>query len=245
MFKSSIGAVGAAVLSLAAIATAPSASAAVVTGSWDPVLPAPFINLGWVSTVNMGIDDNCVVNRVGIGFFVKVFGTSFGCLRQPRNNDFTILRAQVGLYSTITGLIIDVLEFAPPSGPMGVDLTEPTVNNFVLNLGMSSAVSATAPGTFGFSFKLAVPGALPVLFYQDRGVSGTFIPATGTPILTRFDVQPNGSQATVLADTRLTIGQLVAPTAIHEPGSLALALLALGAAGAAASRRTGPAQHSV
>ena len=230
-------ALGGTLLALTAAISAPTASAAIITGSWDPVLPAPFVNLGWVSTVNMGISDNCVVNRSS-DFSVSIFGRSFGCSVRPVNQDFTVIRAQVGLYSTITGRLIDVLRFQPNT--MGA-----TVNSigesslFLLTLNESNSERAAAgTGASGYSFKLKVPGALPVLSYQGAGNSGAFIDATGTPILTRFDVQPNASQATVLANTLFTVGQVVAARAVPEPGSLALALLALLATAAVAARRT-------
>ena len=229
-------ALGATLLGLTAAISAPMASAAVVTGSWDPVLPAPFMNLGWVATVNMRIDDNCVVNTSS-NFSVNVFGRSFGCLASPRRQDFTVLRAQVGLYSTISGTLIDVLDFNNSMGA-GIDRIGQSSNSFLLTLNESNPVGATALGTLGYSFILRVPGERPVLSYQDTRTPGTFIDATGTPILTRFDVQPNGSQATVLANTLFTVGQVVAPRAVPEPGSLALALLALLATGAVAARRT-------
>ena len=242
MFKTSLRTVGAAILSLAAIAAAPTASAAVVSGSWDPVLPAPFVNLGWVATVNLGISNNCVVGTTNT-YAVEIFGTSFGCTNRPAANNFDILRAQVGLYSTLTGLIIEVLQFAPPPpGGMGVDLSEPSTNNFLLSLNSSSAgVDATSPDALGFKFKLAVPGALPVLFYKPTGPgnTGTFIPATGTPLLTEFSVRPDAERDAILLRTALSEGQSVAaPAAVPEPGSLALVLLALAAAGATAARST-------
>ena len=246
MSKRSLRAVCAAILSLAAIATAPTASAAIITGSWDPDLPAPFVNLGWVATVNMRIDGGCVVDTSNT-FSLNVFGRSFGCSGKPENKggkNFEVLRAQVGLYSTITGRIIEVLEFAPPDGSMGVNLFDSTNNKFEVRLGESKAVSAKAPGTLNSQFKLAVPGALPVLSYQNSSNPGRFITATNTPFLTRFDVQPNESEFTVLDNTVLEIGQRVGPTAIPEPGSLALVLLALGATGAVAARRARHTHHN-
>ena len=245
MFKTSLRTFGAAILSLAAIASAPSASAAIVTGSWDPDLPKPFVDLGWVATVNMRIDGGCVVDTSNT-FSLNVFGRSFGCSGKPENvgvKNFEVLRAQVGLYSTITGRIIEVLEFAPPSGSMDVNLIDLLNNKFELRLGESKAVSAQAPQALSSKFKLAVPGALPVLSYQNSSNPGTFITATNTPFLTRFDVQENEFKDSVLAGTRLTTGQLVAPTAIPEPGSLALVLLALGATGAVAARRSRRTDH--
>ena len=234
MSKLSLRAVCSAILSLAAIATAPTASAAIITGSWDPVLPAPFVNLGWVATVNLGIADSCKASQSG-AYFVEMFGTSFGCTAAPEAKNFDVLRAQVGLYSTLTGLIVEVLNFEPTT-TMGVKLVSvvgtPATNDFVLNLDESSPESSTTPP--GLKFKLAFPGALPVLYYQDIKDSGTYIAATGTPIVTRFDVQPDSERSNVLRDTALSVGQQAVP----EPGSLALVLLALGAAGAVAGRGT-------
>ena len=240
MSKLSLRAVCSAILSLAAIATAPTASAAIITGSWDPVLPAPFVNLGWVATVNLKIDDRCVVNTAG-NFSLNIFGRSFGCSANPttaQNFRVDVLRAQVGLYSTLSGAIVDVLQFNENTMGVGINPTAQSLTSFLLSLNDSSAEQSTAAAALDYKFKLAVPGALPVLSYQNRSASGPFTTATGTPFLTGFDVQPNGSEAAVLASTSFTLGQIVAPSAVPEPGSLALVLLALGATGVVAARRS-------
>ena len=234
---------GATLLGLAAVCSAPTASAAIITGSWDPVLPAPFVDLGWVATVNLNIANDCVLDRAG-GFSTSIFGRSFGCALTPERRNFSVLSAQVGLYSTITGRLVDVLTFMPRGNSIGVNI-DPiagSVANFLLTLDQSEAVSSTRLGDFNTRFKLSVPGTLPALFYQNPSAPGAFIRATGDPIVTGFAVNPDSAMANVLSSTALSVGQRV--VAVPEPGSMALVLLALGAEGAVASRRSRRVHHT-
>ena len=233
---------GATLLGLAAVCSAPTASAAIVTGNWDPILPSPFVDLGWVATINVLTPTNCT-NTASIGMAVNIFGTTFRCETVPNKNDFSVARAQVGFYRVSTGRIVEIMEFSPPA-TFRPDLKLYGEQLF-LDFSDASEQSAT-PATLGLNFKLGLLQGLPVLSYQDRGASGPFTVAPYTPVRTGFQVNPDNNQLqSVLTATAYSPNQQVAsPTAIPEPGSMALVLLALGAAGAAASRRTRRVHHT-
>jgi len=241
MTSSFRNAFGATLLGLAAVVAAPTASAAIVTGSWDPALPnPPFDNLGWTTTINLKISDDCSAGPQSLPFIVNLFGRSFGCRTNPllSSSPFSILSAEIGIYDQTSLRLVDVLRFNKNSfTPFLLDLGADGAITFLLSLTDSDIVSGTTTveRTKDFDFRLSLPGAAPAIKYR-LGTTGSFITDPTRPIETEFAINDDSQQVAVLANTRMEVGQLV--FSVPEPGSLALVLLALGAAGAAASRRT-------
>lgn len=229
----------AALFGLVAALTATSASAAIITGRWDPALPdPPFVDLGWTATINLKIDDDCSMGAESLPYIVNIFGRSFGCKSNfwQSTSPFSILSAEIGIYDLNTSLIVDVLSFNPALfTPFLLDLGADGEITYLLSLTDSNAVQGDIAGTLGYDFKLSLPGSAPAIKFAEHG-SNNFITATEPPKETDFAVNANTAQAAVLENTKLLVGQTVF-TAIPEPGSLALAALALGAAGFAAARR--------
>lgn len=238
----------AAVLGLSTAFIAPMASAAIVTGNWDPALPnPPFDNLGWTATLNLKLSDDCVSGAQSLPYIVNLFGRSYGCRSNPlqSTSPFSILSAEIGLYDLTSRLIVDVLRFNTSSfTPFLLDLGQGGEISFLLSLTDSNAVRGTIDRTRDFDFKLELPGAAPAIRYRAVGATGAFTTATEPPTETSFAINPDSAQASVIATTRLEIGQAVF-NVVPEPGSLALVLLALGAAGAAAGQRTRRSASSV
>lgn len=237
---------GTAVLGLAATVAAPTASAAIVTGSWDPALPAAtFTSLGWTTTINIKISDDCIRDDGSTPLirYVNVMGKKFNCGPSQGTGEgvtpafFSILSAEIGLYDLGSQRIIDVLTFNPLSFSLGfLELGE---GGSILQLiaGDASPIAGDVTGrTLGFDFVLGLPGAAPVIKYRS-GSTGSFTTGTEPPTQTAFVVNADSAEATVLADTKLDVGDLIFTGTVPEPGSLALTLLALGAAGAVATRR--------
>jgi hypothetical protein len=226
-----------ALLGLAGFALAPLASAAIVTGNWDPALPqGSFPGLGWTATINLKISDDCRQGAQSLPFIVNLFGRSFGCNENPFDSSarFSILSAEVGIYDLNTFVIKDVLRFNASSfTPVLLNLDPGTSISYLLSLTDSNRVQGTIDATDDFEFRLSLPGDAPALKYRAFGTTGPFITAPERPTETGYQVNDDSAQASVLATTRLEKGQAVF-NAVPEPGSLALALLALGAAGAAA-----------
>ena len=93
-------------------------------------------------------------------------------------------------------------------------------------------------------FRLALPGDAPQLQYSDTGRFFDFDPASGTPpTLTYFRSDPISEKDAVLKTTELIVGNSI--NAVPEPQSLALAVLALVAAGTAARQRRSRDKHTV
>lgn len=228
-----------ALLGLAAAVAAPTASAAIVTGNWDPALPnPPFDNLGWTTTINLRVSEDCTIGASSL-WIVNAFGRSFGCRSNPflSSTPFSILSAEIGLYDLTSRLIVDVLRFAPSSfTPLLTNLGQGGEINFLLSLTDSNAVRGTIDRTDDFDFKLSLPGVAPAIQYRAVGATGAFTTDPERPLETEFAVNPSSAQATVLANTRLEVGQAVF-NVVPEPGSLALALAALGATLGIARRR--------
>jgi len=240
----------AAALGLAAVVAAPTASAAIITGSWDPALPAVFGNLGWSATINVDISDACLRpdGSTPLMFNLNIFGRTLGCRGSPvALAPFTILSAQIGIYDLTSGLIVDVLTLNPRSfRPTLLQLGPQSSIDYLFSSTDSNVVGTRATGEFDTSyvfdadyvtakFRLDLPGAAPNILYQLANTVG-FQPGLNPTTQTAFVLSEGVPGATVVQNTRLIVGQSV--FSVPEPGSLTLALLALGAAGAVASRRT-------
>jgi len=187
---------------------------------------------------------------------VNFLGVSFGCNGSalPIVSAFQILSAEVGIYDLTTNVILDVLTFTPSffnaSLIARLDLK---ANGDILFLAAPSPSDVVrselrAPYIYAngceYDFRLALPGANPAVQYRHTagigtdcaGASNSFTTATNPVEMTQFSVS-NDPASAVITRTALKVGDSVL-RAVPEPGSLALALLALGAAGVAASGRT-------
>jgi hypothetical protein len=235
---------------------AQNASAAIVTGSWDPPLPAAFGNFGWTATVNVKVAENCGVGTPSTPTqpltMVNFLGVSFGCNGNafPVVSAFQILSAEVGIYDLSTNVILDVLRFNTSSfnaslfavlglGSEGeIQFLQTATPSNILRSGL------TYDGGCQYDFRLALPGSNPEIRYRAAagvgadcaGSTSSFTPGTAPITATRFAVNPTTAQTTVLATTRLEVGQRV--FGVPEPSSLLLAALALGLAGTVGIRRT-------
>lgn len=232
-----------AILSLAAMMAAPTASAAIVTGNWDPTLSSlnagQFNGLGWTTRINVSVDDSCVADDgsspIILNRTVRIFGIRFTC-RNPvpllnlAGSPFSILSAELGFYGLDDGILRRVFTLNPTSfTPEILLLGEGSEILFLRSSTNSNVVSYR-----DYDFQLSLPGLAPQLLYRG-GTTTSFTAATDPITATQFNLS-NGNAATVVNDTRLIEGQLVF-SFVPEPGSTALVLLALLAAGAAGSRR--------
>ncbi len=239
MLKHLRRAAGAALLGLAAAITASPVSAAIVTGRWDPSLPqGVFPGLGWTTTINLQVSNDCTSGAVSLPYIVDIFGSSFGCKANPfaATSPFSILSAQVGIYNLSNAVIEDVLTFNVSSfTPILLNLGTGGAITYLLSLTDSNPVRGGIPSDGNYDFKLSLPGSTPAIKYEPL-TGGGFITATAPPTQTDFTVNYVASPDAVIAATSLKVGQTVF-TDVPEPGSRALVWLALGAAGIASSRR--------
>jgi hypothetical protein len=232
-------AAGAAIFGVLAILTAPSASGAIVTGRWDPSLPqSSFSGLGWTTTINLKVSDDCTNGAVSLPYIVDLFGSSFGCTSNPlqSTSPFSILSAQIGIYDLSSDLIVDVLTLNPSSfNPFLLGLSAGGDITYLLSWTASNPVQGNIASDSAYDFKLSLPGSSPAIQYALHGRT-PFTTAPDQPTRTDFSVNPDSSQELVLQRTQLKVGQQVFQS-VPEPGSLALVALALGAAGIAPLRR--------
>jgi len=236
-------------LAVAAALAAPLASAAIVTGNWDPTLESlgasQFDGLGWTTRINIEVDDSCVADDGSSPIIlqpsINIFGAEFTCsdpfVFDPLNlefafSPFSILSAELAFYGLEDRILkkvftLDETEFTP----LVLVLGEGSEVAFLFSSTPSDIVSH-----LGYDFMLSLPGFDPVLQYREgSGSTSEFASATDPITATRFTVS-DGDAATVVAQTRLIEGQFL--FTVPEPGSLALVALALGVAGAVAARRT-------
>ena len=247
MSKRSLRVVCAAILSLAAIATAPTASAAIITGSWDPpMVSPPFDGLGWATTINFSVPGDCLGDAGIVN--VRFLNRSFRC--GSSTPAITVLRAQIGLYDLTTDIYKYAITLdASTLLPQILSITSEGEITYLFSLlpsaSMKQKIKAedlNIPGVpdadKDFWFRLAMPGGAPVLQYSDTGGVFDFDPATAlgfAPVLTSFRNDRDGDLTAVLNATEIVVHRSV--NGVPEPQSLALVLLALGAASAVASRR--------
>jgi hypothetical protein len=247
-------ATSASVLGLAAIFMAPSASAAIITGSWDPpMVSPPFDGLGWATTINFSVPADCLGDTGIIN--VRFLNRSFRC--GSATPAITVLRAQIGLYDLTTDIYKYAITLDPATLlPQILSITSEGVITYLFSLLPSASVKqrikgedlSDIPGPTGspavpaadtdYWFRLAMPGGAPILQYSDTGRFSDFEPATApgfAPVLTSFR---NDAEWTtrVQDDTEIRVGRSV--NQVPEPQSLALVLLAVAAAGAATRHRS-------
>ncbi len=240
---------GAVVCSAASLACVAPASAAIVTGSWDPAFDAPLSALGWTARINVYVPDQCF-QTAPAGFALNAGGRSWGCSSNPFSSTplITVLSAELGIYDLATGspdLLLDVITFSPASLPLvavGIDTTADELT-FYRAQGTSNTVRGHTPGqTDGYDFRIRLNDpsnppfqttTVPWVEFAVAG-SGNFTRSMGRPTDVTYTVGSDANRATILAETRLQLPAQDVP----EPTSVSLVLLALGAAGMAARRRS-------
>ncbi|MFY9512014.1 MAG: PEP-CTERM sorting domain-containing protein [Rubrivivax sp.] len=225
----------AALVGLATAFIAPSASAAIVTGSWDPPLVSPpFNGLGWTTTINFSVPDDCL-NPSGPIVNLVFLNRSFNC-SASNTPAITVLRAQIGIYDLTTDVLQYVIDLDAASlRPNLLEIENGGDITYLLSLLPSDPATENIGGV-DYWFRLALPGGAPQLQYSTTGQFFSFVDASANPPTeTLFRTDPNSNQQQVLDVTELRVGDRI--FVVPEPQSLALVLLALVAAGSAVRRR--------
>jgi PEP-CTERM motif len=245
--------VATAAIGLAAAISTSTASAAIVTGSWDPAFEdgSPLAGLGWTATVNLYVPDRCIVQSVPAGFVVNLFGVSLGCGPEFSWNplaylaaEIKVVSAEVGIYDVQTGgpdALLDVLRFDSSTLPIQVLGFDDSVNEPTFYIGgTSTAVWGSQSRTDDCQFKLSLNDAenlpttatsAPFVFYACGGAT-QFTRSNTRPEKTVYSYVlnsgPNDDVANrIKAATRLE----VTANDVPEPGTFTMALLALSLAG--------------
>ncbi len=239
--RSFVGRLG---LGLVAAAAAPLASAAIVTGSWDPPLPqSTFPGLGWAASIVVEVDDRCIasdrstalLSNTGFGF---PFLPSSGCPGEPRLFPaFSILSAQVGIYDLMSGVINDVLDFSFTT-EIQLQLAAGGQIDYLRAVLPTEPRRGIVDATEDFEFSLLLAGDEPVLLYREYQGLVNFRPFSSVgdqEFVTRFGFYEDEQVSTALNDARLVVGESI--FSVPEPSALVLALLALAAASATTSHR--------
>ena len=241
-----------ALLGLAAVVAPPTASAAIVTGNWDPLFEtgSPLAGLGWTATINLFVPNECVTGSVPFfGTIINSPAFSFGC--GSLSNAFLassirVVSAEIGIYDADTGgpnALLDVIRFNPSTLPiqfLGFDaaLDEPT---FYIG-GTTAAVFGGHARTDDCQFRLSLNDS------TNRPTTRTRAPfvsyaCNGSTNFTRSDARPDVTEYSVVLNRSFDdeiANQVIAQTRLEvpEPGSLTLVGLALAAAGVGTTRRT-------
>ncbi len=191
-----------------------SAQAATYSGVWDPTFGTPFANLGWRGTAEFFVPNTCVPSGPGI---VDV-DDSLDC-----GGGAQVTSAQVTFYdiTDLTQATISTLVFNPSSFGIGTlrfdngvlsQLTT-TDSNLVNPVDDLSAYGVTWSTEFALTFTLSGPR----LFWQDCGSSEFSTHSTES----YYDCSSGWNDPEQPFQHPFTI------TLVPEPGTLALACLAL------------------
>lgn len=214
------------------------ASAVIVTTSYDPPFGAgPLEGYGWNATINYELPAECFASS---GPKVRVGGFVLFCGDDVLQADFKVLSAQVGIYAMANpNFLLDVLTFNPASLPLlAVVVQPPDALVEVYAWTPSNIVRGNQSFDDDIQFRLKLFGEAAEVQYRECavGVSNSNCPTwrtTEPSVVTNYTRYAEGTAfSDVFAQTELRLGVQAVP----EPGTLALALLALGT-GLASTRR--------